>query len=176
MTLALRFWTWLASHLPRPRIIYDREGSSPYLSRYYLTARPRMPDGSDPFTEYGNVRPGVLERERFCSVFLHRFHRGDDDLALHNHPWRWAISLVLAGGYLEERRTEDGGVERRVVRPGSINIIRDSTYHRVDLIDSECFSLFIAGPRVASWSFWERDTGRTVPWRQFIDELRSRKA
>jgi hypothetical protein len=62
------------------------------------------------------------------------------------------------------------------VRPWSINIIRDTTYHRVDLIDSECYSLFIAGPRASSWSFWERDTGRTVPWRQFIDELRSGKS
>jgi len=175
MTIALCFWTWFASLLAHPRVIYDREGSSPYLSRYYLTARPRMPDGSDPFTKEGNVRPGVLERERFCSVFLHRFHRGDDDLALHNHPWRWAVSLVLAGGYLEERRMENGTVEQRVVRPGTINIIRDTTYHRVDLIESECYSLFLAGPRAGSWSFWERDTGRTVPWRQFIRELRGRR-
>jgi hypothetical protein len=173
MTLAVRLWSRIASRLPQPRVIYDREGRTPYLSRYYLTARPRMPDGSEPF-ESGQVRSGVLERERFCSIFLHRFHRGDDDLALHNHPWHWAVSIVLAGGYIEERRTETGAVERRKVRPGSVNVILNSTYHRVELLESECYSLFIAGPRIPGWNFWERDTGRTVPWRQFIDELRSR--
>ena len=32
-------------------------------------------------------------------VYLHRFHRPDIDQHLHNHPWRWAASLILNGSY-----------------------------------------------------------------------------
>ena len=37
------------------------------------------------------------------TVYLHRFERPDNDRHLHNHPWPWAVSLVLTGGYDEVR-------------------------------------------------------------------------
>lgn len=58
-------------------------------------------------------------------LFLHRFRRGDEDRELHNHPW-WGLSLVLVGGYLEERRVWAAGgerVETRRLRPGALNLI-----------------------------------------------------
>jgi hypothetical protein len=40
----------------------------------------------------------------------------------------------------------------------------------VDLIDEErgSWSLILMGPVVTSWGFWDRDTGRETPWRDFI--------
>lgn len=119
-SLARLLLTRFAATLPPPRVITDREtGGRPYLSRYYLFGKSR--DGAD---ESGSPVP--------FNVFLHRFHRSDDDGALHSHPWEWAVSFVLVGGYSEERRVGDE-VERREVRPFSFNVITDEDFHRVDL-------------------------------------------
>jgi hypothetical protein len=142
-----------------PRVIYDRDGSRPYLSRYYLL---------------GKRDDSTLPKSGPFNLFVHYFHRGDDDAALHNHPWRWSCSLILRGGYREERR-EGETIVSRVFRPGRINIIRADDYHRVDLLDpaAGAWSLFLAGPRTGrSWGFWDRVTGRTTPWREFIERKR----
>jgi hypothetical protein len=170
---------WLSEHwLKPPRIIWDGEGNEPYLSRYYLLGRPRMPDGSEPFDEFGNTRAGAVTRGRFA-LYLHRFHKGDVDRELHNHPWRWAVSLVLSGGYVEERRrvirTDIGRVYdgrkivQRYVLPGHFNVIRGGDFHRVDLLDNGVtWSLFLTGARVTDWAFWDRHTGEVTPWREFL--------
>ena len=141
-----------------PRVIFDRDGLNPYLSRYYLLFRDRGDEASRfPF-----------------NVFLHFFHRGDDDEALHNHPWKWSVSVILKGGYVEERRV-GLRIIRKVLRPGRINIIRADDYHRVDLLQPKrgAWSLFIAGPRTGkSWGFWDRDTRVYTPWRTFIAQRR----
>ena len=158
---------WIAARLSPPRRIYGQSGVDVYLSRWYLTARPTMPDGSEPFDNYGNPREGIVWPSSRCAIYLHRFHRSDEDRALHNHPWRWALSLVLVGGYSEERRIGDR-VVRRLVRPLRFNWIGHDTYHRVDLIEDDAWSIFIVGPKVSSWEFWTRETGRLTPWREFI--------
>lgn len=167
---------WISKRLSNPRIIYDREGTSPYLSRFYLLGAPRMRDGSQPFTEYGNPRPGAQFPEHlggfFPHVYLHRFHRSDDDGELHNHPWKWSLSLVLVGGYREERRGPGDVVHVRIVRPWRLNIIRHDDFHRVDLLEDDAWSLFLAGPRTQNWGFWNRLTGKFTPWREFITEKR----
>lgn len=42
----------------------------------------------------------VLPRNKWLNVYLHRFVHGDDDRALHDHPWHSA-SLILDGRYIE---------------------------------------------------------------------------
>lgn len=160
----------LAEKLPQPRCIYDRDGRSPYLTRYYLTKRPTMPDGSDPFTSEGNPKPDVRWPQGF-GVYLHHFHRSDNDGALHNHPWAWAFSFILVGGYQEERRV-GMNVEERTVLPLSFNWIDKDTFHRVDLRERDAWSIFVVGPKTDSWGFWERETGHFTPWREFIDDRR----
>lgn len=159
------------------RVIMDREGGSPYLARFYLTHPPTMPDGSEPFDAGGNPREGVRWRDKSAplSAYVHYFYRGDDDGALHNHPWQWAVSLVLSGGYSEERRVGDR-VERRAVRPLSLNVLRSGDFHRVDLLEPErgCWSIFVVGPRFQDWGFWDRVSKKFTPWREFIDNLRGR--
>lgn len=163
---------WIASKLPAPRVIYDRAGVSAYLSRWYLLGAPFMPDGSHPFDEHGDPRPGIQDPDRPFAVYLHKFHRGDEDLELHNHPWRWSVALVLSGGYREERRRgapEKGGwVFVREVRPPAINLIHHDTFHRVTLLEKTAWSIFVAGPREKGWGFWNRSSGVFTPWREFL--------
>jgi hypothetical protein len=132
----------IAAVLPK-RVIAGEAG--PYLERYTLRT---FPDGAQ--------------------IYLHHFLRGDEDEALHSHPWA-GESLVLAGGYREERRVEGDGIEVRTLGPGDRSIIAPDTFHRVDLLDGEtCWTLFSAGPRVQSWGFWDRRTKVFTPWTEYL--------
>lgn len=85
--------------------------------------------------------PGV------CRVQLHRFVRSDPD-GLHDHPWGWAFSLILANSYLEQRRDRD-----RIRRFGYF--IGGDTFHRVVLRDErDVWTLFVHGPYVKHWGFF----------------------
>jgi hypothetical protein len=152
---------WLST----PRVIFDREGGTPYLSRWYLIGN--RPDIDDKLA--GQAKDDASPR-RF-SLFLHRFHRSDDDGALHNHPWAWSVSLILAGGYWEERRVGDR-VVRRLVKPWRINWIGGDTFHRVDLLEGDAWSLFLVGPKVSTWYFWDRYRLQRSQWRDFINAKR----
>lgn len=137
----------IAQHLPC-RIIHGAHG--PYLSRYTLR---ELPDGG--------------------RVYLHFFHRGDADLELHNHPWA-GESLIMTGGYVEERRVGDE-ILTRWYRPGDRNILGPETFHRVDLLapDEGCWTLFTASAKVQSWGFWNRITNAFTPWREFVASARN---
>lgn len=157
-----------------PRTIYDRDGSSPYLSRHYLFGAPRTKEA---FDEEGSAREDIVWSKLPVNVYLHHFHRGDDDEALHNHPWSWSLSLILAGGYREEKRGRSrlgpsGDVYERVLLPFQVNLIRGDDFHRVELLEADAWSLFIAGPRASSWGFWDRHTDRFLPWRDYIARRR----
>jgi hypothetical protein len=166
-----QFLEWLTTKMNNPRVIYDMMGESPYLSRYYILGRPRMADGSDPFDRFGNPHPETIWPTSSLGLYLHRFHRGDSDRELHNHPWRWALSLILVGGYNEERRIGNAVVKREV-KPGSLNFIGADDFHRVDMRDGDAWSLFFVGPKSSSWGFWNRNSGVVTPWREFINSKR----
>ena len=95
-------------------------------------------------------------------VYLHTLHRGDDTPHFHNHPWKWAITIILWRGYTEERLYSGGevGISRRRVRPGTVYLLRPGDFHRVEGIDPArpSWSLFLAGPRLdrpggKAWGF-----------------------
>jgi len=127
----------------------------PYLHRFYL---------------YRRAREGL--KQYLPSVYLHYFHRGDLDRALHNHPWSYSFSLVLTNGYMEDRHTKYG-VIRRLLRPGSINFIRANDYHKVALLNEKkgSWTLFVSGPRVQDWCFWDpsRPETKPIPWQLYVD-------
>lgn len=160
--------------LGRPRIIMNRDNTAPYLSRFYLRGRPRMPDGSEPFDEAGNPYPQAIWPKGW-SAMVHRFHESDAPGALHNHPWEWGASLILAGGYCEHRRVGDGVVLQDFLA-GDHNVLRQDTFHRVELHGDECWTLFVTGAKVDDWGFWlPDDDDEVVPWRQYLARMRGGK-
>jgi hypothetical protein len=132
---------WVCQYLPSITIP-DTQGN-PYLTRYFL---------------FGAENP-------YFNIFLHKFHASDKDradngtLLLHNHPWKWSVAFILAGGYSEERRQPDDTVMIRDVAPGTLNYLNDLHFHRVDLYESDGWSIFITSHRrnkETRWGFWDR--------------------
>ena len=116
---------WITGRLPCRLITGDTR--QPYLERYYVLGWPGL------------------------RVYLHRFVDDDSDRGRHDHPWSWALSIILAGYYHEQRR--DGMHIRRWV-----NWITGDTFHRVTLpregdIKRDVWTLFVHGPRVKAWGF-----------------------
>lgn len=123
--------------------------SNPYLERWY-----------------------VIPRNKFFNIYLHCFHRSDDERALHDHPWAWC-SILLIGSYVEWSRPKPGDgcplpfIVRRF-KAGSVRFHWPSFAHRLVIdYDTTCWTLFITGPRVRRWGFhcpkgW-------VFWKDFVD-------
>lgn len=160
----------LAERLPR-RVIRT-EGGAPYLARYLVWGS--FPAGTKVWPSAFTTSRGVVRlptpyagRQTRVSLYLHKFYSADVDDAPHSHPWRWAVSVCLHGGYTEERtHVPTGVVTRRRIRPGSINVLRGDTFHRVAVLDEEdeTWTLFLAGPRTAGWGF-------LVPGRGYVRHI-----
>jgi len=112
--------------------VIDCDGK-PYLERYYV---------------------GTWFGKRY---FIHRFMSSDPDRGLHDHPWRWAKSYILAGGYNELVLKDDMIVTKKRRAP-EINKFDGRVFHRVLLPDENAgktWTLFVHGPREKSWGFLE---------------------
>lgn len=113
----------------RCRIILGNQGE-PYLERYHLF---RLPGGG--------------------GAYIHRFLASDPDRGLHDHPWKKALGMVLSGGYLEQRLTDDKVVERKL-RPGRINRLSGEDFHRIVLPGGrEAWTFFMHTGTVKDWGF-----------------------
>ena len=125
-------------------------------------------------------RYGVADLPDGGHVYLHRIERSDEDDALHSHPWS-ANALILVEGYREELRVVDVtcptgfDIERHRFKPGDVNSIEADTFHRIDLIDGRpAWTILLTGPKIAradgeaSWSFWDRLTGATTGYVDFL--------
>lgn len=119
----------------------DGEQGEPYLERYYIF--------------------GALG----WHAYLHRFVDSDPDRGLHDHPWNRAVSLVLSGGY-DEQRSGNGdadGISVRNIRPFRLNFLRGEDFHRVVLRRGRpAWTLFIHGPRVKGWGFMQDGEFRSM--------------
>ena len=62
------------------------------------------PDGSD-YLERIAISGDLPRRKvsRKLNIFLHRILQADGDRDPHNHPFTWCFTIVLWGGYTEER-------------------------------------------------------------------------
>ncbi len=137
------------------------EGGTLYLSRYRIVGSMTGRHPWFPFTAY-----------------LHRFHRPDQDRDLHNHPWPWAVSLVLVGGYREIRHVPGSVPSRLLNQPtlsrwltaGMLNVLHGNTFHRVaELAPEETWTLFLVARKVQAWGYDVPGRG-FVPWRQHAAE------
>lgn len=132
-------------------------------------AQARMPD----FVIGGQDRPYLLRhflirRNPVFNIYVHQFLRSDDDRALHDHPWLFNCSWLLAGSYFEH--TPHGVAFRQAGQwkfrwggaPHRVELTKD--YHRNEVA---CWTVFITGPRIREWGFhcpqgW-------IPWKKFTD-------
>lgn len=123
----------------------------------------------------------VIHRNPIFNVYLHQFLRSDDDRALHDHPWLFNASLLLAGEYIEHTILA-GGIEVRTSRrAGDWKLRLGPAPHRVELqtiadfvrsqpdnlVPIPCWTLFITGPKVRTWGFHCPRAG-WIPWQRFV--------
>ncbi len=152
----IRTWLfWLLGLFPH--VMIRREAGRPYLTRYCLL-------GGSPF----NTKHPFLP----FNLFLHCFHDSDEETP-HNHPWKWARSLILSGSYREHRLLKVMGTGphsgvwlHQTFRAGDINRIDASTFHYVTLQTPRVWTLFLCGKKVQQWGFSDR--GTFVPAIKFI--------
>lgn len=102
-------------------------------------------------------------------VMLHKIWRADEDPWLHNHPWRTARFLIVSGGYAE-RRLVNGLTVHRQLRPGDVNTLDSATYHRVDHVEPNTWTLGLIGERCQDWGFMVG--GKHVPHAEYFAQRR----
>lgn len=133
-----RLVVFVASHRPCKIITYDGQD---ILRRYHLL---ELPGG--------------------MTLVLHQFVRSDPDRGLHDHPWSFGASFVLAGGYFERRVSAFDGpvgkdkaqvpIQETWFAPGRFNTFNGEDYHRVFVpTGQDAWTLFLSGPRIKTWGF-----------------------
>lgn len=147
----------------RTRII--QVDGSDYLRRFYITPRRLDENGEETGKNLG------------FGVYLHYFYRGDEDRELHNHPWEKSVSLILLGGYFEERRTKEDEVVLKNIKPiwhwpFRPNYITCDDFHRVikKQESPHVWTLFITGNRAQGWGFWDRETKKYIDHEDFVEK------
>jgi hypothetical protein len=142
----------------------------------------RIPPNTD--TPAYMLRWWRIPRNAYFNIYYHIVLRGDDDRALHDHPWM-NVSLILEGGYFEHT-IDEGGINRKVWYPaGSVRFRRAGTFaHRLELkteplldtplrhiedldavnvdwqantIEMPVKTIFITGPVLRRWGFHHPD-------------------
>lgn len=125
---------------------------------------------------------------RWFGVYLHQFFLGDSERHLHTHPFKWFVSIVLAGGYTEtighfvkraKMVCEDG---MWTIRPSTVLIRSDyvrgrgirfqdgNTPHTISEISGpgKTWTLFVRGKRVRKWGFFVEETGKFEQWDKYL--------
>lgn len=167
-SLLLHLGAWLINRTTRTRVPDFVIGGSarPYLLRWYIT--PWRGWWRDvPEDQRTRWQRFVLWCTRWLpNVYLHQFRRSDDDRALHDHPWAFNVSVLLAGQYTEHT-IDRGGIHRRtILEAGRIRFRWGRAPHRIELHDGWCWTLFVAGPVVRQWGFHCPEQG-WKHWREF---------
>lgn len=88
------------------------------------------------------------------SVYIHGIYRADEDLHLHNHPWKiWTI--ILWGGYVEQLYNVGISNSPRIRKPGHVAYAKIKDFHKIkEMIKSPTYTLAIVGSRVDNdWGY-----------------------
>lgn len=144
-----------------------------YLARFWLTPPAKLPDGT---FDSGN------------SVLLHAFARGDDDQALHDHPWNFRTTILqgwyeehlvplewtvhLKGFAAEQGFTGPPWDERIETRNVSESVIHQATdLHCIGKIAPYTWSLVVTESRHRSWGFYP--PGQPwIGWREYLGKMK----
>jgi hypothetical protein len=135
-----------------------------FLKKHFEFREIRRSDGGMYLTRYYLYRKS---KWYLPSLYVHCFHSSDFDPELHNHGWNRSVSIILNGSYREERMVK-GTVVIRTLKPGMINYIKKGTFHRVDLLSSKVWTLFISGSKMdPNWGFLNIHTLEYTDWKAF---------
>jgi hypothetical protein len=156
----------LARTLQRPPDFVIGGAVRPYLLRWYVTPWRGWFRSIDPAERLWWQRALIRLAKCLPNVYLHQFHRSDDDRALHDHPWLFNCSILLSGTYTEHTIDAGGIHRRRVLRAGAWRFRWGRAPHRVELHAGQCWTLFITGPVVRAWGFHCAEQG-WIPWEKF---------
>jgi hypothetical protein len=129
----------------------------------------RHPDGTPYLTRTVLAGVDCLDtHDPACLVheFIHEIHSPDSDPDMHDHPWAWAVAVVLSGGYREARPGENGLPWTRTYRAGDLNVLRPGDYHRITAVEPGTRTHFIAGREISDWGFLVN--GVHVPHRDYL--------
>lgn len=132
----------LTANLPCRLITVKGE---PYLERYYLGRLFGM------------------------TAYLHRFVSADGDREVHDHPWKFAMSFVLCGGYVERRmlsmshKEVDGVITKlRRVRVGMPNVLLPTSFHQIVSVRPNTWTLFIHSKPFKKWGFVKKESPEVI--------------
>ncbi len=97
----------------------------------------------------------LIPKNRWFNIFLHRIIHSDDARALHDHPW-WSVSFLLKGVLAERWRCQTcGEANFEHILPRFWPVFRKAQFaHRLILMSTEAWTIFITGPRSRTWGFW----------------------
>jgi hypothetical protein len=121
------------------------------------------------------LRWWLIPRNRVFNIYVHEFHRDDDDRAAHDHPW-WSVSIALGrrglGRMTEIVRRHDGTLGEREIWPGTVAFRSAKFAHRLVVPVKGFRTIFMTGPRLREWGFWcpgkaHGQPARFVDWRTF---------
>lgn len=139
------------------------------ISDYLITLSTRRPPDlivgrpNEPYL----LRWHLLPRNPILNFYLHCFKASDQNREMHCHPWS-SVSVILKGMYADHR--EDGF---SILKEGDVEFrLNPKKAHRIELIDGECWTLFVTGPRIREWGFYCKDEfgkKRFVPWQKYTD-------
>ena len=118
---------WCVKH-DRHRTIYDRDGVTPYMERYYILFK---------------------DRPRWfpLNITLHKICKSDLPI-LHDHPWGY-MTIILKGGYIEHTK-----YARFLRGPGHIRFRNANSYHWLEVLEGvPSWSLFFMGKKQRDWGF-----------------------
>jgi len=104
----------------------------------------------------------LIPRNKFFNIYIHKFGRSDDDRALHDHPW-FSVSFLLKGEMIEHHFNG----KRHI--PWLWPVFRTAKFaHRLELVKSPVWTIFITGPRIRTWGFHCPNGWRH--WKKFTSE------
>lgn len=80
-------------------------------------------------------------------LYVHNILKSDEDKDPHDHPW-WFVTLVLAGGYFEDRVSIYGDAKSHHVHDRwSVASCRTTEFHKIRLM-GPTWTLVLTGPRI----------------------------
>ena len=139
-------------------------GGAPLIRRRVI-ADPCYPEGGPLMTQY------YLLDSPWLALYLHRFHRSDNDRHVHDHPWSF-FTFLLSGGYWEHlpKFAEiPDGEQIRVYRRRFSLLWRPAEWRHWVEIERPVWTLVLRLRRRRVWGFWtERGW---LDWQTYGKEL-----